>query len=224
VLSSAHKEGFINWFITCGFFYKRTVKKSVYKKDHNVWPIVKNRFTNNQFMHSPFTNGYQAGWRCSNFQLHSCLMTSCKNSNFLIWPLHLFHIMIEQRFSLWSTQQLSLFFCCWWLFIQWLCFHCKQKKHHTFLDVHLSLVRSFCCNPCWWKEMCCLATSSKSVWGNLITTRWIWSVETRASMNDSIFSRVRLRFSSSSIGKKLELQGRPQSCNVSIGDFTLASS
>jgi len=40
----------------CGVLCKRTVKKSVHKKDHNCEPIVKNRFMNNRFTHDRFMN------------------------------------------------------------------------------------------------------------------------------------------------------------------------
>jgi len=58
-----------NRFIIYGLFYKRTIKKSVHKKDHNYEPIIKNRFINNQFPYNRFINPCQAGPPCGKFQL-----------------------------------------------------------------------------------------------------------------------------------------------------------
>jgi len=53
-----HSMGSWNRFIICCLLCKRTVKKTVHKKDHNCEPIVKNWFTNDRFMNNQFTNGH----------------------------------------------------------------------------------------------------------------------------------------------------------------------
>jgi len=135
------------------------------------------------------------------------LMTSFKNNNFVIFSLHLVQVML---FWFWSNCLLSFHSiyiklarkcqsqkwskkcshfevlncsaCSFLLVTVHAMFFlgCKQKKHHTFVAVHWSLVKSFYCDPCWWKEMCWHFHIQSVCLGNLI--RWIWRVETRASM------------------------------------------
>jgi len=59
VLEQWHSIGSQNRFTICGLFCKRTMKKSVHKKDHNYELIIKNRFMNNRF-----TNGFLIEHAC----------------------------------------------------------------------------------------------------------------------------------------------------------------